>query len=124
MSLLRRALTELGLSGAGLDALRLLPAERREAILRQRGRTLLARYHPDRNPGNPLAEALFKAVGEALREAPRHLASEPPRPITDSSYPPGSTAGADVYARALRDLEDPPARPVYDARKAARLRPR
>jgi hypothetical protein len=122
----RRALDELGLSGPGLRALRLLPAERQRTILKQRGRTLLARYHPDRNPGNPLAEPLFKAISQALLEAPLLLRqpsiSEPARPISDSSPPPGP-GGGELYARALRDLEDPPAR-RFDPRKSARLRPR
>lgn len=121
MSLLQRALAELGLNGPGLGALRLLPPERQQAILKQRGRTLLARYHPDRNPGNPLAEPLFKAVGQALREAPLLLTqSEPARPLPPSPRPPG---GSEVYTRALRDLEDPQV-PVYDAQRAARRRRR
>lgn len=50
-----------------------LSLKRREALVRAHGRKLLARYHPDRNPGNVEAEALFKVLVTLLGELPHIL---------------------------------------------------
>jgi DnaJ-class molecular chaperone len=58
------------------------------AIIKARYRRLARKYHPDKNPGNKIAEAKFKKVAnawEVLRRNYKHVETKEPKDASDQA---------------------------------------
>lgn len=93
----RRILGELGLLAPEVETLRALSAEDLRRVIHARGRRLLARYHPDRNPGDAEAVGLFRVACQVIREA--EAFEQAPRAVVVSMYPRNSSEAACLYPR-------------------------
>jgi len=121
----RTILRELGLLDPVDETLRGLAATELRQELHRRGRRLLAKYHPDRNPGNPGAGELFRAASEVLREVETVDQLRAPA-VSVTLYPQTSPAGTHLYTRAQQGyfswtLESSGLR--YDARRVVFMKP-
>jgi len=129
-----QASQELGVTRAEVEALRRMPFEaavRRLADLKQvakdRYRKLAFIYHPDRNPGDAKAEAMFRAIGTVLKEV-EGLRVERPRPqpvMVVQFYPPQAPMrGGTVTIRGTirQGTGTSTTASTYDARRVAYIR--
>lgn len=81
-------------------------------------RTLAKAWHPDHRPGDPLAEARFRALLEAYREILRGKARATQRATASSAHDqPGGVHGADPAER----MAAPPQERADDAGQAGQL---
>lgn len=120
----RRILGELGLLAPEAETLRALSVEDLRRVIHARGRRLLARYHPDRNPGDAEAVELFRVAGQVIREA--ETFEQAPRAIVVSMYPRNSEAACLYPRRSVRQeystrVETNNGR-RYDARRVVLIR--
>jgi hypothetical protein len=96
-----QASQELGVGLADVDVLRRMPFEAAVQKLeelktraRARYRKLAFKYHPDRNPGDAKAEAMFRALGTVLGEIDKLRVERPPplpQTVTVVQFYPGAT---------------------------------
>lgn len=88
-----------------------LPQTASAAQIRAAFKRLAMQYHPDRNPGNPMAEEIFKQVNEAY-----HILSDPLKKARyDSRFytyeTQSSTQAADAHWREMRRRQQQSRRP-------------
>lgn len=119
----RRILEELGLLPPDVESLRGLPAADFRNVIHARGRRLLAKYHPDHNPGDVEALELFRVAAHVIREAE---VFEIPTTVRVTLYPESCPGGSHLYTRRawrgyFPEVETSGLR--YDARRVVLVRP-
>lgn len=132
----RQALVELGLAGPEIDQIRRLTfeaatkaVEELKVNVKRRGRVLLGKYHPDRNPGDEKAEAMFKAINNVLQKVETlQVRRPPPRPrFYVTVYPAQHSYGGTVTSTSTYSTvsfrQEPRTTVTYDASKAVRIKP-